>query len=305
MTRDVLAGGAFRLSAPSISFLFQRLKPGVLLTAARGIDRGELGSAPLDVVDREQRLFARPVHWYFDASLIESASVAVSDDWAGWFRSNAGVLARLHVLTGSQATHITVGIVRHFADAHDRIAMYRDRAEWMRSFKPPDAPDGDVPDLGSRFDEPAVTVQRIEDRKKILVRAAACEWSFEMPGGAVLLTRFRGDDSGDATDAALDEIHSVFNRVRGKIHWFLDLREARNVTAPVTRVWTDWLKANRQQFASIRAVSPSPLFPLVLTLATYQSGTENLVRIYRVMAPFLSDLASIVPQERVAELGAG
>ena len=79
-----------RLAGASSIFLFDRIRPGVFLTVARGDDTGDLGSAPLDLITRECRLFSKPVQWLFDASAVTRASVSVSQNWAAWLRALFG-----------------------------------------------------------------------------------------------------------------------------------------------------------------------------------------------------------------------
>ena len=68
MAAETLRGGVLRFSGKTSSFIYQRLSPAVFLTVSRGRDTGEFGTAPLDVIEREHKLFQRAVQWFFGAS---------------------------------------------------------------------------------------------------------------------------------------------------------------------------------------------------------------------------------------------
>src|SRR5688572_27128902 len=115
VTREVLRGGDLRLKAGAGAFYFHRIAPAVLLTSFRGRDTGEFGTAALDVVAQEHRLFAKPVEWYFDASEVDHTSRSVGEEWTGWLRSNRAAIAKMHVLTADGETHLRISVARHFS----------------------------------------------------------------------------------------------------------------------------------------------------------------------------------------------
>jgi hypothetical protein len=55
MNREVLDGGAVRLTAEGCTFLYTRPRQGVLHVAVSERDRGQLGTAPLDEIRAEPR----------------------------------------------------------------------------------------------------------------------------------------------------------------------------------------------------------------------------------------------------------
>ena len=83
----------------------------------------------------------------------------------------------------------------------------------------------------------------------------------------------------------------------------MDLRDAQNVAANVSQTWTDWLTARQERLGRVRAYAPSPLFPLVLTIAKYRSGTERVLQVHRELEPFRNDLISATSSETARSLG--
>jgi hypothetical protein len=290
---ETLRGGDLRLSGENGAFVYQRLRPGVFFTANRGRDTGEFGTAPLDLIEREFRLFQQPVEWYFDATQTQNANRAVVETWTRWLAEHGDVLAQMHVLTGSQPVHLMIAIARHFSDSSNRLALHRNREEWNKLLYKTS------PDLmPPQFDEPAIAVFRDRTAQgDITLRTAGCCWNFRAIGTGVIYSRFSGNDYGDLTDAALDEMDRLLGASPQKLSWFLDLREGDNVAAKVSRIWTEWMSARRDRFMRMTALAPSPLFPLVLTIAKFRSGTENLFRIHRELEPFRTELTSLIPAE--------
>ena len=293
MIRETLRGGDVRLSGKACAFVSQRLRPGVLLTATRGRDTGEFGTAPLDLVEREYRLFGRPVQWYLDATQAKNAARTVVEQWTDWLVKHQGRLAQMHVLTGSKEVHLMIEIARHFSDASQRMILYKDPAEWTRNIRNSEPGITEVPDPGARWDEPAIQIlTELTPENGVAISVSGCRWSFRMIANEVIFSTFSGNDYGDLTDAALDEMQRMLASSERKVSWFLDLRNAQNIAPKVSQTWTDWLTARQARFDRIIGVAPSPLFPLVLTIAKYRSGTEHIVRVHRELGRFRDDLVS-------------
>ncbi|HYI95392.1 MAG TPA: hypothetical protein VEX68_17765 [Bryobacteraceae bacterium] len=304
MIRETLRGGDQRLSGKLGAFLYTRLRPGTLLTLSCGRDTGEFGTSPLDIVEREFHLFNRPVHWFFDATRVENATAAVSEQWTTWLRANRGKLAQMHVLAATEETHLMIGIARHFSNSSNLLKLYSDRTAWTTALLRSAPGLVSVPDLYGRLDEPAIAVSRNESvDRSVVLETSDCTWSFRPLTNGVIYTAFAGDDSGDLTNAAFDAMDSLIQSSLRKSHWFLNLRDARNVSAPVSQTWTEWLGARQDRFARVTAYSPAPLFPLVLTVAKYRSGTDHLFDIYRDSQPFRADLIKATSGELAASVG--
>jgi hypothetical protein len=263
------------------------------LTATRGRDTGEFGTAPLDFIEREYRLFGRGVQWYLDATQAKNAARTVVKQWTDWLVKHQERLAQMHVLTGSKEVHLMIEIARHFSDASRRMILYKERAEWTKSIRNSEPGITGVPDPAARWDEPAIPILRELTREDgVAISASGCRWSFRKIANDVIFSIFSGNDYGDLTDAVLDEMERLLASSERKVSWFLDLRNAQNIAPKVSQTWTEWLSARHCRFDRIIAVAPSPLFPLVLTIAKYRSGTEHIVRIHRELGPFRDELVS-------------
>jgi hypothetical protein len=302
VTRDTLAAGAVRYRATSGDFVYQRLDPGILGMAMRGRDSDEFGAAPLDAIEREYRLFGRPAIVFFDGFQAESPASAVSDRWVAWLRTNRDVLQKMHVLAGRDATHLRIEIARHFSDSHNRLKLYTDRAEWVKALALT-APETDPARISAHFDELPVSITTERGRDSVKLSSPGSTWQFQLLQSSVLFSRFTGDDRGDLTDAALDEMDRFLSTSTGRITWLLDLKDARTVVASVSRAWTEWLTHRNSRFARISAFATSPLFPLVLTVAKYRSGIEHVLTIHREPEPFRQELRTLVSEDALTGLG--
>jgi len=301
--KETLSGGAIRLSGTASSFLYQRLRPGILMTVVRGRDTGEFGATPLEIVEAECNRFQRPVYWYLDAAQVQDAAHTVFEQWTNWLRAQEKTLAQLHVLTGTDTAHMTISIARHLSDASRRMFLYLDRSEWTQALLRSSSGLTAAPELASRFDEPAISIGTTRENKDTRLTAPTCAFIFRRIADDTIFCRFEGADSGDLTDLALHEMERSLARSNGPVHWFLDLRDAHTVATDVSRTWTEWIGVHRGRFARISALSFAPLFPLVLTIAKFSSGTENVFVVHREIEPFRKELAARTSGAAIAAVG--
>jgi hypothetical protein len=287
MLRETLRGGDLRLTGSNSVFVFHRLRAGVIQSYFEGRDTGEFGQAPLEFIEAEFATFRKPVEWFFDATRAENALRSVADDYTAWLRRSKNILSRLHVLAPTQEVRLMIDISRHFSDAATRLALYSDAAEWRNAIVRSAPGAGAIPDLAGRTREERVPITREGD---LTIKAPSCKWSFTNLPNRVVLSTFEGFDSGDLTDHALEAMRERIGTGPEKSAWFLDLREAQTVAAHVSQTWTEFLAARQTGLARVVAVATSPLFPLVLTVANYRSGTDRLLRVHREYEPFRSEL---------------
>jgi hypothetical protein len=304
MTPEVLQGGVTRLAGKEGAFLYQRIRAGVYLTCFQGRDAGEFGATPLEIIAREYRFFEKPVEWFFDATLVENTTRAVSDEWTVWLRHHRSVLSRMHVLTNSQETHLRISVARHFSDSLKQMVLYTEREKWERAFLACSPGLHAAPRLHERFAEPAVSVTREQSRDAgVVFNAPSSRWTFRSLPNGIVFSTFTGDDNGTLTDHALGEMQSLIEKKQGKTYWFLDLREGRNVSTDVSQAWTAWLTAHHDRLARVTVLSFFPLFPLVMTVAKYRSGSERLFRIHRELDPFREELVTLASPEVAKAVG--
>jgi hypothetical protein len=126
LQRQTLPDGRLQLKAGQGEFVFERLRPGVLLVTASGMDMGQFGTATLDEI-RLEMLRQRPVELFVDAEAAQVISVEVSREWTQFFSLNREQLRRVSVLVGSKAIELTVAIAQHLSQTGNLIQIYTDR----------------------------------------------------------------------------------------------------------------------------------------------------------------------------------
>jgi hypothetical protein len=102
------------------------------------------------------------------------------------------------------------------------------------------------------------------------------EFTFSRLSPEVIFSRFSGTDTGAFAHLPFDELQSLIDTPGPKPAWFLDLRHGRLVASSVAEEWTAWLRAHHSRFQSIGMLAPANPLPLVLAIAKYRSGADNL-----------------------------
>ena len=113
------------LSAAGCVFTYRRPKPGVLLVAIAGHDKGQFGTTTLDEISLALKR-DRPLELFVDASQAVGAALSVSDDWTKFFSTNRSDFTRVHVLAGSKVVKLTVAIAQHLSRTGELIQIYSD-----------------------------------------------------------------------------------------------------------------------------------------------------------------------------------
>jgi hypothetical protein len=122
-----MIGGNVRLSAGDCTFVYKRLRPGVLHVVISGFDTGQFGTTTLDEIRAEfSRERERPVELFLDAREAFGAAVSVSDEWTRFFSLNRSNLSRVHVLVGSKVLYLTVAIAQHLSRTGNLLQIYSD-----------------------------------------------------------------------------------------------------------------------------------------------------------------------------------
>lgn len=137
MQRDVVENGSIRLTAQRCSFLFERLRPGVLLITIDGDDVGQFGTAPLDEIEQEFARFNAPVQVFVDARRALGPSTAVMETWTAWLAANKHKLHKLDVciLEESKLLHLTVSIAKHLSRTGNLIGICSNVEEFAAAIR--------------------------------------------------------------------------------------------------------------------------------------------------------------------------
>ena len=113
------------LAADACVFSYRRPRPGALVVAIAGHDRGQFGAATLDEISLALKR-DRPLELFIDARDAVAAAVSVSDDWTRYFAANRSDFTRVHVLAGSKVVQLTVAIAQHLSRTGNLIQIYSD-----------------------------------------------------------------------------------------------------------------------------------------------------------------------------------
>ena len=122
--RTLGSDGTVTLKDDRCTFTF-RSSPGVLDIRIEGVDRGQLGNAPLDEIARAL-VRDRPLELFVDATRASMPTVEVSRDWTRFFSLNQKDLKRVSVLVSSKSVELTIAIAQHLSQTGKLIQIYSD-----------------------------------------------------------------------------------------------------------------------------------------------------------------------------------
>ena len=123
VTRETLPDGSVRLSAGTCSFLYSRPRPGVTLIRINGVDSGQFGSAALEELREDLKLYA-PVELFVDTGTSASANLPVQETWTAWFRAHRSELKSVSILVRSSYMHFTAEVAKLFSRTGELIRVY-------------------------------------------------------------------------------------------------------------------------------------------------------------------------------------
>lgn len=131
--RLVLADGSVRLTSGKCTFDYRRLRPGVLLVAIAGDDRGQFGPATVDELAAELTRTPQPLRLFVDTRGATGPTREVMETWTEWFAANRARLEQVVVLIPpeSQLLHLTVSIAKHLSRTGGLIRICGDEQEFQ------------------------------------------------------------------------------------------------------------------------------------------------------------------------------
>src|SRR5687768_16205855 len=83
--REMLDEKRVRVAAGDCEFMFTRLRPGALLIAIKGNDRGQFGAATIDEAAREFSRTRESVRLFIDTTHAHGPTREVMESWTEWF----------------------------------------------------------------------------------------------------------------------------------------------------------------------------------------------------------------------------
>jgi hypothetical protein len=274
MNIEYLRDGALRIRGADCTFVFTRIRPGVLLTSISGLDSGELGTAPLDEVEAEFERFRTPLEWFVDASAAMNARSGVFQQWTGWLDSNRAKLQRIQVLTGTKPAHLTISIARHLSNTDTLMTVYTEQEEFTKVLR---AAGWEI-DLSDRSREPGVLVRGDVMNGSRHIRTPSAEVTVRVTDRSIVST-FTGREIDVLATPSMDAVGASIKE-RQNVQWFADLRGA-DVSKQLMEAWTTWIIAHRSSFSRIAILANAGAFPLILDIVNYRHGLDGLIRTYR------------------------
>jgi hypothetical protein len=287
MLREMLANGAIRLRTARASFVFTRLRPGVLWVVSTGWDDGAFGDAAVAELTAELARFPIALELFIDAAGVQHVSNVARTRWTQWFQTQRHHLRRVHVLTASKFLHLSVSMTG--LESRAAIEVYESPHAFeaaMRSAAPGPMPAA-VPDT-------APVTRHAGAPMTTVLTDGACTFSLHRPArGAILLT-LRGTDRGVLASAVFDELARA-RAEAGRLHLFIDLRAAQMPAAHVSELWAQWLGANRASLASVVLLAPSrPIF-VTASIAQWRSQAGAIMRVVEEPQRFDAAIRRVAP----------
>jgi hypothetical protein len=126
LQREILPDGSVVLRDARCSFRFVR-DGSVMEIVIEGVDRGQLGDAPLDEIALAL-VREGPLELFVDATRASMPTVEVSRQWTRFFSLNRERLKRVSILVGSRPVELTVAIAQHLSQTGNLIQIYSDEA---------------------------------------------------------------------------------------------------------------------------------------------------------------------------------
>lgn len=278
MLRETLGLGVTRLSAGSICFVFRRVRPGVVAVLGAGADRGDLGEAPVEELERELARFPLPTDVFVDASRVELVGLPAQDVWTGWLRRGRPRLRRMHVLVGSRHVGLSISVARHHSGLMGALRPYRRREDFEAALAAA-AGEGEVRVDPSHLDARPIRLARSEGLGVVRLEDGQCTAVLRRLVPRKLLVRIEGADRGALADAVFDELAAA--RREGPLSLFFDLRDADVPSLAVSDLWTAWLSANQPALESVVLLADRGPLHVTVSIASFRSHTGSLVQVMR------------------------
>lgn len=125
IVREISADSSVVLRDARCTFVFRRLRTGVLEVRIVGTDHGQFGTATIDEVALAL-LRERSLELFIDASEGAIPAVSASLAWTRFFELKRESLRRVTILTASKSVALTMAIVRHLSNTGDLIHILSD-----------------------------------------------------------------------------------------------------------------------------------------------------------------------------------
>jgi hypothetical protein len=289
--REILKDGAVRLRAGEAAFLFQRLRPRILLVGIHGSDGGQFGGAPLAEMQAELDRFGPPLRLFADARGARGVAPGAQEDWKRWFAEQRRLLAGMDVLVPHAVVQLDVSTVRRLASADDLMRVTGDRASFEGAIRAAVPEFAGLPAEERYAEAPLEMVRKTTADGALELSAGRCRFEFRRPRARLAVVTIAGHDDGALGAAPLDELGGDLRGRPGRLVLFVDARATRGVATHVRDLWSAWFQAHRDELEVVHVLAAAPLVQLNLGLGRQLSRTGDLMRLHTDAAGFDRALA--------------
>jgi len=297
-TRQVEKDGSVRIASEQCSFVYRRVRPGVLLVSISGFDSGEFA---MESIDQVRAMIARsePTELFVDLSGVTGVTPNVSDAWAAWFRANRQSVRRVSILATSRFMSTMASMVKLLSGTDKLIRVYTEAAPFEQALAPAakaparSAAPAHVAAAVSAAQRPTVRREVYKDGA-VRLSCPTCAFVYRRLRPGVLLVSISGSDKGDLGTAPVDEVSAEIERF-GPIDLFVDTRGAVGVAREASDLWTAWFRDNQQRLEQVSILATSRFVHLVVSVAKLFSRTGDLIRIYDEAESFEEAIAREAP----------
>lgn len=289
---EQLRDGALRLSGRHCTVVHKRLRPSLLLTSIRGRDDGELGSRPIELVEREQERFQRPVQWFIDTRHTVDAAPQGFALWTGWLTRNARRVERAHILASQARLQLTLSIAQHLSQ-NAALILHNEAASFETALRTLGVREGSLP--YARFDEEPDVIRRTART----VTCSSYSVSFDPLSRSMMLVTLAGEDCGQLSSEMFDRIAKAIRTSPARFSLMLDVRAVTLVSTQVSEEWTVWIDAYRDALERVAVLAMPGLLPLVLGIARQRGGLGSLLQIFEEPAGFEAVGLRLTPNFRL------
>jgi hypothetical protein len=126
MDVEHLPDGTTRLRDEACTFIFKRMRPGMLCVEVKGRDKGQFGTAPLDQLRAEIQRFGS-LTLFIDAEQGAATGLGVTEMWRDFFKANKNSIESVSVLVGSRYMEFMVSVALHLANMGRVVTITTDR----------------------------------------------------------------------------------------------------------------------------------------------------------------------------------
>lgn len=293
MLREVLANGATRLRTERASFVFTRLRPGVMWVVSTGWDDGEFGDAGVSELSAELARFPIALELFVDAARVLHVSNVARTAWTQWFEARRDQLRRVHVLTSSKFMHLSVSMSG--LDSRTSIELYESPdafAAAMHSAAPGPVMAGQIEQTLAAAAVPIT--RRMDGARTVILEDGACSYSLHRPARAAVLLTLRGADRGVLASEVFDELARARTEA-GRLHLFIDLRATQMPAVVVSDLWAQWLGTNRAALASVVVLAPTLPLYVTASIAQWRSQAGAIMRVVEEPQRFEAAICRVAP----------